>query len=155
MQDVKIDETSVKKAGNKYLFDSRYTSELDEEEYKNIITKLENQIKRCKSIIVENNPEKAVEKEIEAMKNQLKVNKEALKNYDKFYQEEVDKMIKDKDKLKIQLKTEIDNHLKIKELRINKLRASKQAYIDSFKFQQEKDEKMLRLYRDLEVQDEK
>jgi len=149
MNKTKKDITKIKKVGVNYVYDSHFISEMDEEGYKKIINILQNQIKTTKKIIEANNPDKKIKIEVEKLKNNLKAQKEALKNYDKMFDKEIKKQLANKEKNKKILKETIDNHLKIKEITIAQTRLRVETYLANFKFQLKKDKQMLKLYKDL------
>lgn len=146
MYNVKKDSTTLVKKGDKYLFDSQFTNEIDREEYDKIVGKLRNQIKTIKKIIQNNDVEKKVKNEIGRLKQQLKSQKEAYKNFDKYFDEEIKTMQKNKEIRREELKKLIDNHENIKKASLNRIRGSGEEFIKSYDYQLKHDEKMLKLY---------
>lgn len=146
MHNVKKDSTTLVKKGDKYLFNSQFTNEIDKEEYDKIVKKLRNQIKTIKKIIQNNNVEKKVKNEINRLKQQLKSQKEAYKNFDKYFDEEIKTMQKNKEIRREELKKLIDNHENIKKATLDRIKGSGEEFIKSYDYQLKHDEKMLKLY---------
>lgn len=140
-----------KKENGKYVYDSHYCTEMDEEDYQRVVNKLKTQIKKAHELIDKNDVEKKVAKVVEGLKKQLVVDKEALKNFDKFFEEQIAEIIKGKEAKRTELKERIDNHLKIKEITIANVRARNEQQLEPFKYQLKQDTKMLKLYNEFEA----
>jgi len=145
-----LDKAKVyKREDGMYVFDSHYISEMDEEGYQQIIGNFKKQIKKAAQVIEVHDPIKAVNKEVERLTNQHKINKEAIKNFDKYIEEEIESVKKQKEDHRKTLQQNIDNYLKIKELVLNQIKTQKENIITNLTFKMGKDKELLAIYEQL------
>lgn len=145
-----FDIEKVEKQGDKYVYEHHLKVEMTQEEYDEHIKFLNRNLKTLKDLIVKFDPEKEVNKQLEQMRNQLAIQKEALKDWDKYVAEQQEAFLDKIKNAKEDVEKSVANHLLNRDKVLEKVREIGKKRLEPIESQLVHDKKKLKVYTDVQ-----
>ena len=142
------EERYLEKNKEGYKWHSLYESQMTDEDFEEALEYFRSRVRLLEKDLEENDIDKVIEEESKKLDHEKEVKKEALKNFKKYWREQIELMKKNGEAEKRILQTFINDFDKAKELILKKKRSSLEQKRKAELIQLEDAKKNLKIYQD-------
>lgn len=136
----------LEKSDDKYIYENHFKAELTEEDVKNNVNNIKNNIETLSKMISELDIEKKLQEESKKFDDNFHMKKEAYENYDKYFEENIIEMKRNRTRDKLSIKKFLDNAEEIKQKLMEKHKTSLLNMKETYEFQLKNEYENIKVY---------